>query len=101
MCVSMHEHTIFNFKYLAFAVHPDAILFVVSWFTCQVLERRRLQKRLSSCPRALESDVERSAESDMAPPCDGEPKAEEDATSQSAGKEEPVKEQDLQAQVCV
>lgn len=49
----------------------------------------------------LESDVERSAESDTAPQCDGEPKAEEEPTSQSVGKEEPVKEQDLQAQVCV
>lgn len=45
--------------------------------------------------------MERSAESDTAPQCDEEPKADEDATSQSAGKEEPVKEQDLQAQVCV
>lgn len=43
--------------------------------------------------------MERSADSDAAPQCDGE--ADEDAASQSAGKDEPVKEQDLQAQVCV
>lgn len=65
-----------------------------------MLERRRLQKRLSSCPRALESDVERSAESDTVPQCDEEPKADKD-TRPSAGKEEPVQEQDLEAQVCV
>ncbi|XP_029685416.1 NACHT, LRR and PYD domains-containing protein 3 [Takifugu rubripes] len=70
-----------------------------NWFKANMLERRRLQKRLSSSPGALESDVERSAESDTAPQCDEEPKAEEDATSQSAGKEEPVKEHDLQAQL--
>ena len=45
--------------------------------------------------------MEQSAESDTAPQPDGEPEDEEDAASQSAGKEEPVQEQDLQAQVCV
>lgn len=73
----------------------------VSCFTCQVLERHRLQKRLLSCPRALESDVEPSEESDTVPECDEEPKADKDTASPSAGKEEPVKEQDLQVQVRV
>lgn len=44
--------------------------------------------------------MECSAESDTAPQSDEEPKANEE-TGLSAGKEEPVKEQDLQAQVCV
>lgn len=66
-----------------------------------MLGRSRLQERLSSCPGALESDEERRAESDTAPRCDEEPKAEEDPSSPSAGTEEPVKEQDLQAQVGV
>ncbi|CAG08135.1 unnamed protein product [Tetraodon nigroviridis] len=47
---------------------------------------------------ALESDVERSAESDTVPQCDEEPKADKD-TRPSAGKEEPVQEQDLEAQL--
>lgn len=45
--------------------------------------------------------MERSAESDTAPQCDEEAKADEDTTRPSAGKDEPVKEHDLQAQVCV
>lgn len=45
--------------------------------------------------------MERSAESDAVLQPDGEPEEEEDTASQSAGKEEPVREQDLQAQVCV
>ncbi|XP_044053721.1 uncharacterized protein LOC122876887 [Siniperca chuatsi] len=64
-----------------------------------VLERCRLQKRLSSCPKAPGSDVELNAESDTILQPDGEPEEEEDTASQSAGKEEPVKEQDLQAQL--
>lgn len=75
--------------------------FFSSFSVRQVLERCRLQKRLSSCTKALGSDVELSAESDTVLQPDGEPEEEEDKTSQSAGKEEPVKEQDLQAQVCV
>lgn len=45
--------------------------------------------------------MEHSAESDMAPQNDEEPKADEDTTSPSTDKEEPVEEQELQAQVCV
>ncbi|XP_035513878.1 uncharacterized protein LOC118325351 [Morone saxatilis] len=71
-----------------------------NWFKANILERCRLQKKLSSCPpQAPGSDVERSAESDTVPQPDEEPEEEEDADSQSAGKEEPVKEQDLQAQL--
>ncbi|KAL7391259.1 hypothetical protein ABVT39_006785 [Epinephelus coioides] len=70
-----------------------------NWFKANILERCRLQKRLSSCPKAPGSDVECSAESDTVLQPDGEPEEEEDTASQSAGKEEPVKEQDLQAQL--
>lgn len=69
---------------------------------CKVLERCRLQKRLSSCPAAADSAVEHSAESDTVPRTDGgqeEEEEEDDAASQSAGNHTPVKEQDLQAQV--
>lgn len=70
-------------------------------FACQVLERCRLQKRLSSCPKAPGSDVRHGAESDTVPQSDGEPAEREDTASLSTGEEEPVKEQDLQAQVRV
>ncbi|KAK2837967.1 hypothetical protein Q5P01_015179 [Channa striata] len=70
-----------------------------NWFKANILERCRLQKKLSSCPRAPGSDVELSAESDTILQPDGEPEEEEDTANQSAGKEEPVKEQDLQAQL--
>ncbi|MED6233842.1 hypothetical protein ATANTOWER_017458 [Ataeniobius toweri] len=71
------------------------------WFKANILERCRLQKRLSSsCPKAQNSDVELSAESDTIPQPDGELE-EEDTAGQDAAKEEPVQEQDLQAQVCV
>ncbi|KAK5601985.1 hypothetical protein CRENBAI_018172 [Crenichthys baileyi] len=69
------------------------------WFKANILERCRLQKRLSSsCPKAQNSDVELSAESDTIPQPDGE-LAEEDTAGQDAAKEEPVQEQDLQAQL--
>ncbi|XP_034547179.1 uncharacterized protein LOC117818424 isoform X2 [Notolabrus celidotus] len=71
-----------------------------NWFKANILERCRLQKSLSSGPKALGSDVELSAESDAVLQPDGEPEGEEeDTASQSAGKEEPVREQDLQAQL--
>lgn len=73
-------------------------------FVCKVLERCRLQKRLSSCPAAPDSAVEHSAESDTVPQTDGGPEEEEEvdeAASRSAGNHTPVKEQDLQAQVRV
>lgn len=72
------------------------LFFFVSLSVCQVLERCRLQKRLSSCPKAPGSDVELSAESDTVLQPDGEPEEEQDTASQSTGNE-----QDLQAQVCV
>lgn len=68
---------------------------------CQVLERCRLQKTLSSWPTAHGSDVELSAESDATLQHDGKPEEGEDEANQNAGKEESVREQDLQAQVCV
>ncbi|MEQ2239755.1 hypothetical protein ILYODFUR_007776, partial [Ilyodon furcidens] len=68
------------------------------WFKANILERCRLQKRLSSsCPKAQNSDVELSAESDTIPQPDGELE-EEDTAGQDAAKEELVQEQDLQAQ---
>ncbi|KAF3851337.1 hypothetical protein F7725_013109 [Dissostichus mawsoni] len=70
-----------------------------NWFKANILERCRLQKSLSSFPGAPGSDVERSAESDTVLQPDGEPEEEEDTASQSAGREEPVREQDLQAQL--
>ncbi|XP_031161687.1 uncharacterized protein LOC116054319 [Sander lucioperca] len=70
-----------------------------NWFKANILERCRLQKRLSSCPKSPGSDVEPSAESDTVPQPDGEPEEEVDTASHSTGKEEPVKEQDLQAQL--
>ncbi|KAK9522227.1 hypothetical protein VZT92_018704 [Zoarces viviparus] len=70
-----------------------------NWFKANMLERRRLQRRLSSRPKAPASDVERSAESDTVPQPDGEPEEEEDTAGQSAGNEEPVKERDLQEQL--
>ncbi|XP_027889330.1 glutamate-rich protein 3 [Xiphophorus couchianus] len=71
------------------------------WFKANILERRRLQKRMSSsCPKAQNSDVELSAESDTVLQPDGEPAEEEvDTAGQDAAKEEPVQEQDLQAQL--
>lgn len=74
-------------------------------FACQVLERCRLQKRLSSGPAAPDSAVEHSAESDAAPQAGAGPEGEEEeedndsAASHGAGNQTPVKEQDLQAQV--
>ncbi|XP_074525770.1 uncharacterized protein LOC141790037 [Halichoeres trimaculatus] len=78
-----------------------------NWFKANILERCRLQKSLSSGPKAPGSDVELSAESDVVLQPDGEPEKEEEeeeeeeeeAGSQSAGKEEPVRGQDLQAQL--
>lgn len=69
----------------------------------QVLERCRLQKRLSSGPAAPDSAVEHSAESDASQQAGEGPDEEDDkehAASHSAGNQTPVKEQDLQAQVC-
>ncbi|XP_047447569.1 uncharacterized protein LOC125012020 [Mugil cephalus] len=78
------------------------------WFKANILERCRLQKKLSSNPRAQRgSDVELSPESDSGPrPDDEEPgkeeeeeEEEEDAPSQNPEVEEASKEQDLQAQL--
>lgn len=44
--------------------------------------------------------MELSAESDTIPQPDGDPE-EKDTAGQKAGNEEPVQEQDLEAQVCV
>ncbi|XP_016529695.1 glutamate-rich protein 3 [Poecilia formosa] len=73
------------------------------WFKANILERCRLQKRLSSsCPKAQNSDVELSAESDTVLQPDGElaeEEEEEHTAGQDAAKQEPVQEQDLQAQL--
>ncbi|XP_071339768.1 uncharacterized protein [Trachinotus anak] len=66
-----------------------------NWFKASILERCRLQKRLSVRPIAPGSDVELSSESEtVLQQPDGDPGAEEDTASQGAGKE-----QDLQAQL--
>ncbi|XP_011477087.2 uncharacterized protein LOC105354674 isoform X2 [Oryzias latipes] len=64
-----------------------------------ILERCRLQKSLSSSPKAQSSDVELSAESDNPVQADGEREEEEDTARHSEKKEEPVKEKDLEAQL--
>ncbi|XP_047197046.1 uncharacterized protein LOC124852351 [Hippoglossus stenolepis] len=70
-----------------------------NWFKANILERCRLQKRLSSGPRALGSDVELSPESDTVLQPQGEPEEEEDTGSQSPDEDEPDKEQELQEQL--
>ncbi|XP_034026803.1 uncharacterized protein LOC117510981 [Thalassophryne amazonica] len=67
-------------------------------FQANLLERCRLQKKLSSSLKATSSDVEPSAESDTILQPDEESE-EKDIVSQSPGKEEPLDEQDLQAQL--
>lgn len=94
------HHCALGFRRESF-VAPELTFLFLSFFVCQVLERCRLQKQLSSCPKAPVSDVEHSGESDTVPQSDGGPAEEDDVTSQSAGKEKPVKERDLQAQVRV
>ncbi|XP_077378136.1 uncharacterized protein LOC144019152 [Festucalex cinctus] len=64
-------------------------------FQANMLQRCRLQKRLSSEPKAPSSDVEHSEESDTVFRPDGEP----DKGEEEEGEEEPVHEQDLQAQL--
>ncbi|RVE67824.1 hypothetical protein OJAV_G00085780 [Oryzias javanicus] len=71
-------------------------------FKESILERCRLQKSLSSSPKAQSSDVELSAESDNSVQADEEreeEEEEEDAARHGENKEEPVKEQDLEAQL--
>ena len=65
----------------------------------KVLERRRLQKRLSSAPKATSSDVEPSEESDSPPAPDTHPG--DQATEDQATEDKPgaVPEHDLQTQV--
>ncbi|XP_055080230.1 uncharacterized protein LOC129456530 [Periophthalmus magnuspinnatus] len=64
-----------------------------NWFKANILERCRLQKKLSSGPKSPGSDVELSAESESVQP-EEEPEEEEEEE-----EEEPVPEQDLEAQV--
>ncbi|KAK7934318.1 hypothetical protein WMY93_005214 [Mugilogobius chulae] len=63
-----------------------------NWFKANILERCRLQKKLSSGPKSPSSDVEVSAESDSVQP-------EEELKEEETEEEEPVPEQDLEAQV--
>lgn len=83
--------------------HFDLQLSCLSSSLCErVLERCRLQKSLSSSPKAQSSDVELSAESDSPVQADEERKEEEEDTERPGeNKEEPVKEQDLEAQVSI
>lgn len=101
-CCYLHYHYHSRHRWMRLAWRGDSFiaaeLVLFSFSAWKVLERCRLQKRLSSCPEAQGSDVELSAESDTVHQPDGEPEEEEDAANQSAGNE--VQEQDLQAQVC-
>lgn len=63
------------------------------------LEKRRLQRKPMSRPKAQSSNVERSADSDVLTDPDGEPEEKKDVACQSTGIEEPVEGADLQAQV--
>ncbi|XP_072290145.1 uncharacterized protein [Eucyclogobius newberryi] len=63
------------------------------WFKANILERCRLQKKLSSGPKSPGSDVELSAESESVQP------EEEPEEPEEEEEEEPVPEQDLEAQV--
>ncbi|XP_054628513.1 uncharacterized protein LOC129179363 isoform X2 [Dunckerocampus dactyliophorus] len=67
-----------------------------SWFQANLLQRRRLHKRLSFGPKAPSSDVELSAESDSVLQPDGEKEEEKKA---KAGEEESAQKQNLQAQL--
>ncbi|XP_077416466.1 uncharacterized protein LOC144048407 [Vanacampus margaritifer] len=72
-------------------------------FQANMLQRRRLQKRLSLEPKAPSSDAEHSEESDAVFRPDGEPDKDEEGKGEEeeeeAGEKEPVHEQDLQAQL--
>lgn len=97
--VLLHRKLLLLLLLLLFSCHCPHVL-----FACQVLERCRLQKRLSSGPAAPDSAVEHSTESDAAPQAGAGPEGEEEedndsAASHGAGNQTPVKEQDLQAQV--
>ncbi|XP_035494567.1 uncharacterized protein LOC118313328 isoform X2 [Scophthalmus maximus] len=72
-----------------------------NWFKANILERCRLQRRLSSCPKAPGSDVELSPESDTILQPDEEPEEEGEGNpgGPSPDKEEPDTEQELQAQL--
>ncbi|KAL6114797.1 uncharacterized protein ACO6RY_05476 [Pungitius sinensis] len=77
-----------------------------TWLKANVAERRRLQRRLSSCPEGPASEVERSAESDTDPQHDGEPEEQEEQEEEEqeeqeeeAGQRAVSEEQDLQAQL--
>nr|XP_019954616.1 PREDICTED: uncharacterized protein LOC109636990 [Paralichthys olivaceus] len=70
-----------------------------NWFKANILERCRLQKRLSSGPGAPGSDAELSPESDTVPQLHGEPEEEEDTGSRRPDEEEPDKERELQEQL--
>lgn len=96
-------HCVLGFEKETVSLHRRCFLpssLYLSLCLCQVLERRRLQKRLLSPLKAPESDVGRSGESDGVPQSDEDPEQEEDRASRDASKEKPVTDRDLRAQVC-
>ncbi|XP_049618070.1 uncharacterized protein [Syngnathus scovelli] len=70
-------------------------------FQANMLQRRRLQKRLASGLAEPGSDVEQSEESDTILPADGEPDKSEDGEGEEekTGEGEPLQNGDLQAQL--
>ncbi|XP_024275104.1 uncharacterized protein LOC112249530 [Oncorhynchus tshawytscha] len=71
------------------------------WFKANILERRRLEKKLSSCPNPSGSDVELSEESDSALHPDRHPGYQDRAVLNTSKTHISMIEQDLQAQLDV
>ncbi|KAM9544451.1 uncharacterized protein ACWYII_035775 [Salvelinus alpinus] len=71
------------------------------WFKANILERRRLEKMLSSCPNPSGSDVELSEESDSALHPDRQPGDQDGAVLNTSQTHISTIEQDLQAQLDV
>ncbi|XP_061622938.1 uncharacterized protein LOC133474859 [Phyllopteryx taeniolatus] len=72
-----------------------------NWFQANMLQRCGLQKRLPLSPKAPNSDVEQSEESDTVLQPDGEPEKDEQDKGEEEKEDEvkPVQVQDLQAQL--
>uniref|UniRef100_A0A4W5REG3 DUF4590 domain-containing protein n=1 Tax=Hucho hucho TaxID=62062 RepID=A0A4W5REG3_9TELE len=71
------------------------------WFKANILERQRLEKKLSSCPIPSGSDVELSEESDSALHPDRQPGDQDRAVLNTSQTHISMIEQDLQAQLDV
>ena len=85
-----------------FPFHPiseQVVHYLISMSVCPVLERWRLEKKLSSCPNPSGSDVELSEESDSALHPDRQPGDQDRAVLNTSQTHISTIEQDLQAQV--